>query len=377
MKIGILGGGQLGKMLYTPANKLDLDIHFMDSMLEGPVSKVAKHYHVGKITSFDDVINFGNTCDVVSIEIEKVNTEALKELEERDILVYPQASIIELIQDKGLQKDFYADRQLPTSDYKKYEHKKALLEDVKNGTWSYPFVQKLRRDGYDGRGVKIIRNEEDIKHGFEQPFIVESMVPIEKELGVVTCRNAHGEIIVYDPVEMVFHPEQNILLYQLGPALIPQSVNEQAIKIARDLSEAFGIVGLLAVEMFWTQEGNILINEVAPRPHNSGHHTIEACYTSQYENHLRALTGRPFGSANTRSKSLLMNILGHPDFKGPVHYEGLNKILGIEGINVHLYGKTETKPFRKMGHINIVGESYDQLINHYNFINEHFRVISK
>ncbi len=377
MKIGILGGGQLGKMLYAPANKLDIDIRFMDSMTEGPVSKIATNYTIGDITNYDDVMAFGADCEVLSIEIEKVNCEALKELELQGTIVYPQPQIIELIQDKGLQKDFYQQQGLPTSDFKFFDSLTELEGSIESGAIQYPFVQKMRKDGYDGRGVQIIRSESDLAQAFSSNFITEDLVSIDKEIGVITCRDAKGQVVVYDPVEMVFHADANILLYQLGPADINQEVVDRAKDLAIKTAEAYGIVGLLAIEMFLTPSGQLLINEVAPRPHNSGHHSIEATMCSQYENHLRTLANLPLGDTKTLTSSLLMNVLGAEGFTGPVQYEGIDKILTIPGVNVHLYGKTTTKPFRKMGHINIIGESKDELIAHYQYITDNFRVISK
>ncbi len=377
MKIGILGGGQLGKMLYAPANKLDIDIRFMDSMTEGPVSRIATHYTVGDITDYDNVMAFGAECNVLSIEIEKVNCEALKELEHQGTIVYPQPHIIELIQDKGLQKDFYKQKGLPTSDFKLFDSIVELKASIENGAIQYPFVQKMRKDGYDGRGVQIIRRESDLTQAFPSNFITEDLVSIDKEIGVITCRDAKGEVVVYDPVEMVFHADANILLYQLGPADIDEETVARAKELALMTAEAYGIVGLLAIEMFLTPSGELMINEVAPRPHNSGHHTIEAALCSQYENQVRTLAQLPLGAPDTTSASLLMNILGAEGHTGPVFYEGLDKILTIPGVNVHLYGKTTTKPFRKMGHINIVGRDAKELIKHYQFITDNFRVISK
>jgi len=373
MKIGILGGGQLGKMLCTPASQLDMNVHFMDKMSDGPVARVTKNYHHGDITAYDDVLRLGNDCDIVSIEIEKVN-KVLKQLGKK---VYPQPAVISCIQDKGLQKQFYQEHDLPSSRYALYEDLEELKRDIDKGIWTLPFVQKMRKDGYDGRGVHIIRSADDLTSAFEMSFLVEEMVEIDKELGVVTCRDERGDIAIYDPVEMIFHPDANILLYQLGPASIPSTIAEEAKAIARAVSEAFGIVGLLAIELFLTKEGTILINEVAPRPHNSGHHTIEATVCSQYENHLRAISGYPMGSTETLSHSLLMNILGDEGYTGPVNYSGIEEVLSIPGVNVHLYGKTITKPFRKMGHINIVGSSYEKLIEKYERINHALKVISK
>ena len=377
LKIGILGGGQLGKMLYAPASKLDIPIAFMDSMIEGPVASTAQHYRLGDIQKYEEVIDFGRDHNVLSIEIEKVNVRALRKLAEYNIQVFPQPDIIATIQDKGLQKQFYQEHNIPTSAFRTYVNTSEITEDVKSGKWTYPFVQKLRKDGYDGRGVKVIRSEQDLMEGFEAPSLVEEMVDIEKEIAVVTCRSQNGQIELYDPVEMVFHPEQNILLYQLAPARIDDHVASQAKTLAKNVSEAFGIVGLLAIEMFLTVDGQLLVNEVAPRPHNSGHHTIEACYCSQYENHLRAICGWPLGSSKTIAPSLLMNVLGQDGYSGPAHYEGMDEVLGIPGVSFHRYGKTDTKPYRKMGHISVLGEDYEELIEKYDLIRRTLRVVTR
>lgn len=376
MKIGILGGGQLGKMLSGPAHKLDKEIHFMDQSM-GPVSKISKNYTSGDIGSFNDVMEFSRELDVLSIEIEKVNTKALAALEHAGTKVYPQPHIVELIQDKGDQKAFYVENDLPSSRFKCYANLDELKVDIESGIWTYPFVQKLRRDGYDGRGVQVIRSEKELESGFTKPFLVEEMVDIKKELGVVTCSDQNGNIVIYDPVEMVFHSEANILLYQLAPARIDPKISQKAIDLARSTAEKYGIVGLLAIELFYTSDGEILINEVAPRPHNSGHHTIEATFCSQYENQIRVLSNLPMGSTQTHSVSLLMNLLGAEGYEGDVYYEGIEKVLSIPGVHVHIYGKQKTKPFRKMGHITVVDNNYTSLIEKYESINQHLKVISK
>ncbi len=375
--IGILGGGQLGKMLHSAGAQLDLEMHFLDSMTSGPVANISKNYKVGSIESYTDVKAFAKTSDVMTIEIEKVNVPALKELEKEGKLVFPQPHLIEIIQDKGLQKQFYTDHNLPTTSFSNYVDLHQLQEDLNKERWTFPFVQKLRKDGYDGRGVQIIRNTKDLSRSFDQPFLVEAMVEIKKELAVVTCSDQDGNIAVYDPVEMVFHPEANILLYQLGPARIDPEMAEKAKQLALRTVRAFEIVGLLAIEMFVSVEDEVMINEVAPRPHNSGHHTIEAAEISQYENHLRAISGLPLGSAVTTRKSLLMNILGDESYSGTVYYEGLNEVLALPGVHVHIYGKKETRPFRKMGHITITADNYDQLIQYYDYIHRTLRVITR
>lgn len=374
--IGILGAGQLGKMLYLAGANMALDIALMDKSVEMPAGKISKNYFIGDFTNYDDVLAFGRDKDIITIEIENINVEALKELEKGGKTVYPQADIIELIQDKGLQKDFYKNHKFPASNYKKYNSKFDLERDLLEGAVVFPFVQKMRKGGYDGRGVQIIRNQRDMFDSFSSDFIIESLVKIKKEISVVTCRSADGEIVTYDPVEMVFDPQNHILLYQIGPAEISEQISNEAMEMASCLSEQLGIVGLLAIEMFITTDDQILINECAPRPHNSGHHSIEACHTSQYENQLRALLHLPLGSTKTIINSILYNVLGEEGFTGPVIFNGLKDILAIEGVNVHIYGKEETKPFRKMGHITIIDNDKDSLLEKYNIVSTTLNVIS-
>ncbi len=375
-KIGILGGGQLGKMLFQAANRLDMDVGFMDKSELGPVAKIARNFTLGNITTFADVIKFGTEKEVISIEIEKVNTEALINLEKHGVKVYPQPDVLAIIQDKGAQKEFYQDRDLPTSGFRLVEDKEELVGLINKGDVTYPIVQKLRKDGYDGKGVQILREEEEMKDAFDAPSVIEELVAIKKELAVITCTNPAGEMVVYDPVEMVFHPTANLLMYQLAPASITKKLAASARDLAIRTTKEFGVVGLLAIEMFLTSDNRLLINEVAPRPHNSGHHTIEAAVCSQYENHLRAIGGLPLGAAKTTSKSLLINVLGSPDHTGRAIYEGYDKVLKKNHAHLHIYGKQQTSPYRKMGHITLLGEDSKKLIADYEDIMRTFRVVS-
>jgi len=375
-KIGILGGGQLGKMLFQAATRLDMDVSFMDKSVLGPVGKIAQNFTLGNITTFDDVIKFGTEKEVLTIEIEKVNTKALINLEKHGVKIYPQPSVLAIIQDKGLQKEFYEEHQLPTSAFRLVEDKEELEALIESGELVYPMVQKLCKDGYDGRGVHVIRKEEDLDEAFDAPCVIEDLVDIKKELAVITCTNPDGEMVVYDPVEMVFHPTANLLMYQQAPASITKKLTKAAKDLAIKTTKEYGIVGLLAIEMFLTADGDLLINEVAPRPHNSGHHTIEAAVCSQYENHLRAIGGLPLGDAKTTNKSLLINILGSPDHNGRAIYEGYEKVLQKNHAHLHIYGKQQTSPFRKMGHITLVGEDSKKLIADYEDIMRTFRVVS-
>lgn len=375
-RIGILGGGQLGKMLFIAGSPLGMDLHIMDKSRDYPAGLICHNYYEGDFTDYDDVLHFGKTMDILTIEIEKINVRALSKLEGMGKEVYPQAGVIEIIQDKGLQKDFFIQHQIPTAAYRKYNDLEGLTIDVQSKKIEYPFIQKIRKDGYDGRGVKTIRSAADLTVAFTHDFLVEEKVDIKKEIAVIVCRTADGLMAVYDPVEMVFDPDNHILLYQVGPAEIDPLVFQKAKALAARVADAFEITGLLAIEMFLTPGDELLVNEVAPRPHNSGHHSIEACACSQYENHLRAISGFPLGSTATLRSSLLMNLLGAPGYEGPVHYEGLEEVLQIDEVHVHLYGKTDTRPYRKMGHLTITGLDRQELIEKYNKVISIFNIIS-
>lgn len=367
----------MGKMLYLAGAKLDMDLTIMDKSQYHPGAKVCPRFVEGNFEEYDDVIRFGTTLDIITIEIEKVNVAALFELEAQGIEVFPQARVIEIIQDKGLQKQFYEKHGLPSSKFRLYDDLTQLQQDINEAKVTFPFIQKLRKDGYDGRGVVLLKNSDDLNIAFKQYFLIEEKIDIHKEIAVMACRTQDGEMKMYDPVEMVFHPTKNILLFQQAPALVSEEQKLELLSLAKRTIEAFDMVGLLAIEMFITVQGEILINEVAPRPHNSGHHTIEGCITSQYENHLRAISKLPLGSTETVMPSLLMNVLGDENHDGPVIYEGLEEILQIPGVNLHIYGKKETKPFRKMGHINLVDADASKLKDRYEMICKHFRVISQ
>lgn len=375
--IGILGGGQLGKMLYLAGANRGHEIHIMDAPAVSPASLVCPDYIQGDFMSADDIVSFGSYKEVVTIEIEKINVDGLKTLEQKGVKVFPQPHIIEMIQDKGLQKDFYQKNEWPSSRYKAYDSIDDLKKDINAGEWSYPFIQKIRKGGYDGRGVILVKSEAQLDEAFQTDFIVEEMIDIEKELAVVTCQDQEGKVICYDPVEMVFDPEDNILLYQLGPADVSDDIATEAMSIAAKISKELGIVGLLAVELFLTKDGQVLINEIAPRPHNSGHHSIEACISSQYDNHLRAISGLAIGGTTTRSASIMYNMLGEPGHTGPVHYKGLSEVLAIDGVYVHIYGKEVTKPARKMGHITIIDDSLAALKKKYETVSQTIKVITK
>jgi len=370
-KIGILGGGQLGRMLIQSGMDYNIPFSVLDPDAHAPCSTLMEFHH-GKLTDFDTVMKFGASCDVVTIEIENVSTAALKALAKKGKKVYPQADVIELIQDKRSQKIFYRDCNIPTAEFILVENS----SDVRKREDYLPAVNKLGREGYDGRGVQILRSRADIDKAFDAPGLLEKLIDFEKEISVIVARNVHGEIKSFPPVEMVFHPEQNLVEYLFAPAEISKEVEIEADQIARKVVHELNMVGLLAVEMFVTKEGKVLVNEIAPRPHNSGHQTIEANVTSQYEQHLRAILGLPLGDTSLILPSAMVNLLGEPGYTGPAVYSGFEEVVKVPGVHVHLYGKQITKPFRKMGHVTIVDADIKMLKQKTNFVKQTLKVIS-
>jgi 5-(carboxyamino)imidazole ribonucleotide synthase len=370
--LGVLGGGQLGRMLIQSAIDFNLDVHVLDPDKNAPCQHLAKQFSVGSLTNEDTVYHFGKQCDLLTIEIENVSAEGLERLQKEGISVYPQPHIIRLIQDKREQKQFYRDNNIPTADFVLTESKQDLytLED------RLPAVQKLGKAGYDGRGVQIIRTKADFDKGFDAPGLVERLVDFEKEISVIVARNKAGEIQHFPVVELVFHPEHNLVEFLFAPADISEQIAQKAINIARQVIETLDMIGLLAVEMFVTKQGEVLVNEVAPRTHNSGHHTIEANYTSQFEQHLRAILNMPLGATTTKIPAAMVNLLGEEGYTGLAKYEGLEKVLAIEGVKVHLYGKKLTKPFRKMGHVTIIDEDINRLKEKARFVKETLKIIA-
>lgn len=371
LKVGILGGGQLGRMLIQSGIDFNIPFAVLDPDPEAPCSSLAE-FHCGRLTDYDTVMKFGSTCDLITIEIENVNTSALKALEAQGKQVYPEASVIELIQDKRLQKSFYRDNGVPTAEFFLTDNAAA----VKQHAHFLPLVNKLGREGYDGRGVQIIRHESDLDKAYDAPGLVEKLVDFEKEISVIVARNRRGEVQTFPPVEMVFHPVQNLVEYLFSPADLPARVAAEADDIARKVITTLNMTGLLAVEMFVTRDGQVLVNEIAPRPHNSGHQTIEANLTSQYQQHLRSILNLPLGDTAMISPSAMINLLGEPGHSGPARYVGFEDALGIAGVHVHLYGKKMTKPFRKMGHVTIVDKDVEALKKKANVIRQTLKVVS-
>jgi 5-(carboxyamino)imidazole ribonucleotide synthase len=355
-KLGILGGGQLGKMLLSDTRKFDIQTYVLDPSDEAPCKIACNQFFKGDLMNFETVYNFGKLVDVLTFEIELVNLEALVKLEDEGLKVYPSPKTLKLIQNKGIQKDFYIQHSIPTANYKRFPNLKSVVVDILDSKLKLPFVWKCTEFGYDGNGVKVIREISDLDNLANVECITEEMVPFKNELAVIVCRNPSGDIKTYPVVEMEFHPEANQVEYVICPARIDDKVAEKARAIALNVSEKFNHVGLLAVEMFQTEDDEILINEVAPRPHNSGHYSIEASYTSQFENHLRAILNLPLGNTDSKVAGIMVNLVGEEGFSGAVIYENIEKILGWDGVTPHIYGKKQTRPFRKMGHVTIVNE---------------------
>ena len=356
-KIGILGGGQLGKMLLNETRKFDVQTYVLDPSDEAPCVISCNKFFQGDLMDFETVYNFGKKVDLLTFEIELVNIEALEQLESEGIPVFPSPKTLKQIQNKGFQKDIYKRNNIPTSPHERFYNRAELQNAVSNGKWQFPFVWKSAEFGYDGNGVKIVRSENDLLQLPESECIAEQMIPFENELAVIVVRNKSGETTNYPVVEMEFHPEANQVEYVICPARISDDIAQKAIDIALKTAKIFDHVGLLAVEMFQTKDGEMLVNEVAPRPHNSGHYSIEASYTSQFENHLRAILDLPLGNCNSKVAGIMVNLVGAEGFSGNVIYENIEQILAIDGVTPHIYGKKQTHPFRKMGHVTIVNEN--------------------
>lgn len=358
-KIGLLGGGQLGRMLLQEAVNWNLQISILEPTADAPCAHLVADFQVGNFKDYDTVYQFGKDKDLITIEFEDVNSDALLQLEKEGVKVFPQPSILKIIQDKGLQKQFYQDNDLPTAPFALIDQK----SEIKDTGIQYPFFQKLRTSGYDGYGVRKVSSTDDLDNCFDAQSVIEQMANIEKELSVIVARNADGEITAFPVVEMEFNPESNMVQYLFAPAIIEVTIAEKATELAKKVIEKLGMVGILAVELFYTKEGEIWVNEVAPRPHNSGHHTIEANVCSQYEQHLRAILNLPLGDTATIKYGAMVNILGEKGFEGTPIYEGMQSVLAISGAYIHLYGKNKTKSFRKMGHATVIGDDADTVKN--------------
>jgi 5-(carboxyamino)imidazole ribonucleotide synthase len=371
-KVGILGGGQLGRMLLQQAANYTVETYVLENDKECPAAHLCHHFVLGDIRDFDAVYNFGKNLDAITIEIENVNIDALEKLEAEGVRVYPKPAALRIIKNKILQKQFYADNEIPSPAFKIVQNK----QELGNAHDWLPAVQKLGEGGYDGKGVQVLKTKNDFEQGFDAPSVVEKMVDIEKEIAMIVAVNAKGETALYPPVEMLFDPQLNLLDFQLSPAYIPEKIlwriEAISLKVARSLKSP----GLFAVELFVDRQGNVFVNETAPRVHNSGHHTIEAHYSSQYDMLWRILLGYPLGNTAAILPSSLVNLIGEKGHSGEVKYEGLDEVLKMDNVFVHLYGKKETKPGRKMGHVTVIANDKQELIHKANMVKRTLKVVS-
>jgi len=372
LKLGILGGGQLGRMLIQQAINYNITVKVLDPDREAPCRKLCDEFVVGSLSDYQSVYNFGKKVDLLTIEIEKVNVDALEALEKEGVLVYPQPRVIRLIQDKGLQKQFFKENDIPTALFQII----SSAEQLQNSHIPFPYIQKLRRDGYDGRGVYKVIDESYLEGAFKEPSLIEEWIDFEKEIGIIVARNESGEVKTFPLVEMEFNPEVNLVEFLISPSTLPFEIHQEAAQIATKIATDLKIVGLLAVEMFLDKHSKILVNELAPRPHNSGHQTIEGNVVSQFEQHLRAIFDQPLGNTDCLHNAIMVNVLGESGHEGPAIYQGIEKVLKCPGVYVHLYGKALTKPFRKMGHVTIVDADREKAIEKAQYVRETLKVIS-
>ncbi|MBU2564700.1 MAG: 5-(carboxyamino)imidazole ribonucleotide synthase [Candidatus Thermoplasmatota archaeon] len=357
IKIGIIGGGQLGKMMTHEAKKLGFHVTILDHTQNCPAGQVADEQIVAEWKDADAIKKLASKVDVVTCDVEHVNVDVLKELEHKGYIVRPSGHVLEIIQDKLKQKEVLSKAGIPVPKYKKVN---CVDEDVKE--FGYPVVQKACKGGYDGRGVFIIKSKNDIKNSIQAESMVEEYIDFEKELAVMVAINPDDEIKCFPVVEMVFNPRANICDMVIAPARIKDELHEKAKQIGVECVKALGGIGVFGIEMFLTKDDEILVNEIAPRPHNSGHYTIECCVTSQFEQHIRAITNLPLGSTELLTPGVMMNLLGEEGHKGPVVLTGVKEALIIPGLSLHFYGKKITKPFRKMGHITVTDKNIEKAI---------------
>lgn len=369
-RLGILGGGQLGRMFIQEAINYNISISILDPDPNAPCKNICDSFEVGSLGDYQTVYDWGKNLDLITIEIEKVNIDALEDLEKEGVVVYPQPRIIRLIQDKGLQKQFFKENDIPTAPFQLFSSR----EQLATANLNFPYIQKLRKDGYDGKGVMKITNSADLENAFDTPNLVEQLIDFEKEIAVIVARNADGEMKTFPMVEMDFNPQANLVEFLISPSTYSFEIQQKAETIAKNIASSLSIVGILAVEMFLTKDHQILVNELAPRPHNSGHQTIEGNYTSQFGQHLRAIFNLPLGDTRSITNAIMVNLLGEKGYEGIAVYEGLEAILEKDGVYVHLYGKKYTNPFRKMGHVTIIDEDRNSAIEKAKFVKETIKV---
>ncbi len=375
-KLGILGGGQLGRMLLTETQKFDIYTCVLDASKDAPCAAICNEFYQGSLLDYDTVYQFGKKVDTLTIEIENVNVDALEQLEKEGINVYPSSKTLRTIQNKARQKLFYVDYAIPTAAFSRFAFSNEISTAIKHGSVTFPFVWKSAQFGYDGTGVKIVKSYADLEGLPNVECIVEELIPFKNELAVIVARNIKGDVKTYPVVEMEFHPEANQVEYVLCPARISEENAKKAQEIALKVSQAFEHIGLLAVELFLTNDDEIVVNEVAPRPHNSGHHSIESAYTNQFEQHLRAILNLPLGDTSNKVGGVMVNLVGEEGYTGNVIYKNMDAILQMEGVTPHIYGKKVTKPFRKMGHVTIVHKDINKARKIAEEVKSTIRVIS-
>ena len=375
--LGVLGGGQLGKMLLAETHKFDIYTAILDNDKNAPCSEICNRFEIGNLLDYEAVYNFGKTVDLLTIEIENVNIDALDQLEKEGLPIFPKPQNLRIIQSKARQKHFYIDHQIPTAPFSHFAYIEELKHSIEHSILEFPFVWKAARFGYDGNGVKIVRNLSDLENLPNVECITEQLIPFKNELAVIVARNKDGETKTYPVVEMEFHPEANQVEYVICPARIEESVAKKAQEIALKVVNNLDFIGLLAVEMFQTTNDEILVNEVAPRPHNSGHYSIEASYTNQFEQYLRSILNLPLGNTESKVAGIMVNLVGEEGFSGQVFYENIEDVLRIDGVTPHIYGKKETRPFRKMGHVTIVNKDIDTAREIAQKVKETIRVVTK
>ena len=373
LKVGILGGGQLGRMLLQAAANYPVETYIMEDDEQSPAAHLAHHFVKGNIRNFDEVYNFGKGLDAVTIEIESVNEEALEKLEAEGVRIYPKPSALRTIKNKITQKQFYSQHSIPTAEYIITQN----LDGVRSRTDMLPAVHKIAEGGYDGKGVRIIRGKEDIEKGFDAPAVLEKMIPVDKEIAQLIAVGQKGETAIYPPVDMVFDQRLNLLDYQISPAELPQSVLWKMEAISLRVVKELKSPGIFAVELFVTKAGDVYLNETAPRVHNSGHHTIEANYSSQFDMLWRVILGYPLGNTEAILPGAIVNLIGAPGSEGEAYYEGLDEVLQMDNVFVHIYGKNDTKPGRKMGHVTIISREKQDLVYKAHKIKNTLKVISK
>tara|TARA_B100001250_G_scaffold86946_1_gene71885 strand:- start:1487 stop:2641 length:1155 start_codon:yes stop_codon:yes gene_type:complete len=375
--LGILGGGQLGKMLLYVTRKWDVKTYVLDPSEDCPAKLACNFFFKGDLTDFDTVYKFGKQVEILTIEIENVNVEALKKLEKEGIKVFPQSNVIRIIKNKCIQKEFFKKNKIPTSNFTTYKNIDQIKKDLLNKKITIPFIWKSAESGYDGFGVKAIYSENDIELLKEQESLVEEFIEIEKELAVIVSRSENGQVDSFPVLEMKFNDDINQVEYVLCPARIDKKISQEAKNISYKVSECLNHVGLIVVELFLTTNGDIIVNEIAPRPHNSGHLTIESCYTCQFEQHIRAILNLPLGNSKMKTPAVMVNLIGNENHTGPVYYKNIDQILAIDSVIPHIYGKKETRPYRKMGHVTVLDSQIQKALQIAKKIKKTIKVISK